>query len=165
MARIKGATCTVRRAQTDRILETALHRSPHLPPRVALAPHAARRLLMDPEGSTPPLSSGGGQSHASAAPGSTHPVPAPNPAGSWVRVQNPSRSRSQDGADHGNPTGRDPTGAWQIASTLDAGLQRLALMALRHQPPPAPGSQCAPWCGAGRGQRERQGPGLRRKSR
>ncbi len=47
--------------------------------------------------------------------------------------QNPSRSRSQDGADHRDSTGRDPTSAWQIASTLDAGLQRLTLMALRHQ--------------------------------
>ena len=110
------------------LTQTALHRSPHLPPGVALAPHVARRLLMDPAGSTPPLPSGAGQSHASAAPGSPHAVRAPNPAGSGVRVQNPSRSRSQDGADH-----EDPTGAWQIASTLDAGLQRLALVALRHQ--------------------------------
>lgn len=30
-------------------------------------------------------------------------------------------------------TGRDPSGAWQIAFTLDAGLQRLACMALRHE--------------------------------
>ena len=110
------------------LTQTALHRSPHLPPGVALAPHVARRLLTDPEGSTPPLPSGAGQSHASAAPGPTHAARAPNPAGSGVRVQNPARSRSQDGADHG-----DPTGAWQIASTLDAGLQRLALVALRHQ--------------------------------
>ncbi|MGQ0592605.1 MAG: penicillin-binding protein 1C [Gammaproteobacteria bacterium] len=63
------------------LTQTALHRSPHIAPGVALAPHVARRLLIDPEGSTPTL----------------------------------------------------PSGAWQIASTLDAGLQRLALAALRHQ--------------------------------
>jgi len=79
------------------LAQTALPRSPHLPPRVALAPHVARKLLSDPERSAPPLPSGGGKSHASAA------------------------------------LGPSPTGAWQIASTLDAGLQRLALMALRHQ--------------------------------
>jgi penicillin-binding protein 1C len=45
-----------------------------------------------------------------------------------VRVQDPSRSRWQDGAGY-----RDPTGAWQIASTLDGGLQRLAIMALRQK--------------------------------
>ncbi len=73
------------------LARTALHRSPHIAPAVALAPHVARRLLMDPEGST------------------------------------------QDGAEHRDSTGRHPNGAWPIASTLDAGLQRLALMALRHQ--------------------------------
>ncbi len=109
------------------LAQTALHRSPHLPPGVALAPHVARLLLMDPEGSTA-LPTGAGQSHAGAAPGPPHPARAPSLAGSEVPVQNPSRSRSQDGAEH-----RDPTGAGQIASTLDAGLQRLALMALRHQ--------------------------------
>ena len=113
------------------LTQTALHRSSHLPPGVALAPHVARRLLTDPEGSMPPLPNSSGQSHASAAP--PHPARAPNPAGSGVRGQNPYRFHPQDGADHRDSTGRDPTGAWQIASTLDAGLQRLALMALRHQ--------------------------------
>ncbi|MGH8565216.1 MAG: transglycosylase domain-containing protein [Gammaproteobacteria bacterium] len=116
------------------LAQTALHRSAHLAPGVALAPHVGRRLLTDPEGSTPPpLPSGGGQSRARAAPGPPHPARDPSPAGSGVRVQNPSRFRSQDGPGHRNSTGRDPTGAWQIASTLDAGLQRLALMTLRHQ--------------------------------
>ena len=134
--RVARRACRLARAAGDpgvchrlaTLTQTALHRSPHLPPAVALAPHVARRLLMDPEGSTPPLPSGAGQSYASAAPGSPHPARAQNSAGSGVRVQDPSRSRSQDRADHG-----DPTGAWQIASTLDAGLQRLALVALRHQ--------------------------------
>ncbi|MDQ3774707.1 MAG: transglycosylase domain-containing protein [Pseudomonadota bacterium] len=74
-------------------------------------------------------------------------------------------SGPQDGADHRDSTGRDPTGAWQIASTLDAGLQRLALMALRHQLRQLRGRNVRHGAGAGRGQRERRRSGLRRKSR
>ncbi|MCA1852156.1 MAG: transglycosylase domain-containing protein, partial [Beggiatoa sp.] len=68
------------------LAQAALHRPAHIVPGVALAPHVARRLLTDPEGSTPPL-----------------------------------------------PSGAGPTGAWQIASTLDGSLQRLAIMALRQK--------------------------------
>jgi penicillin-binding protein 1C len=109
--RLAGAAADPRICHRLAVLaETVLLRSPHVAPGVALAPHVARRLLLDLEGSTPPLPSGG-QAHTNATAGPPHPTPAPSLAGSGVRVQNPSRSRSQDGAEHRDPTGRDRTGA------------------------------------------------------
>ena len=142
------------------LTQTALHRSPHLPPGVALAPHVARRLLTDPEGiyaaPTERCRAIARQRCARANPRRACAEPrrergaGPESCPLPLAGRRGSRGPNRRMADRlhprrGSPAPR-PGGAAPSA-------------------PPAPGSQCAPRCGAGRGQRERRGPGLRRKSR